>query len=688
MVSDLPGGQWSSLLVGHQWPGSESLAALSTSADNRAATASSHHGYAETLRSIRYGVLAEQQGITAEAARHAFRTGEDTARVIAENNEAKRDSYRWAHRHVAELRSALRDIADSGNSEIRRTLDSRAPLAEKISAIVSTITNAQTQANTKAAECSANLLGVIDTALGTGPSGLSAREFSSGNGVDLLSAFRSPSPETLHSRVEAALRETAPADPGPQTLPASGQGTGSPGTTTTPVPLADRPDPAVAPSSTEVQTAVGRAGAPDPTGPPATEPGPSPVNASPSATEDVPPNIAPRDIAPREAVGTGDSGAESETARPAVRLAPEAFFSDLDRTGPWSGSTESHPDTGRDTTVGDAASPTDEVGAPTPASGGFPGVVAPAAALGAPSMPAPPWTAGGSAPVAHAGNGLPAYGSELRSPTTATPPAPPAVAAAPTSAPVGGAGASGAGGQPVVVRRVSGRATDPAASAAGGQSVPARCRAGTDTRLGRLLGSLARQQPMLRWGVGDLDDGSTVVVTDVAGGWIPPDIRIPEGARLLYPPGKAGDVAALLAPAATGVVYRPGQQLPGADDEPVPMADHARQSPPVDDIGWRLARATKWRDGLPRLAHTMAKAGAARSGYLDSEIRLLREHLRTVERSVLSRYPDHLNPTEVGNWQLLASTEALILGDTDRAGYHLAWFLAQAEATEAGEPDA
>jgi hypothetical protein len=43
---------------------------------------------------------------------------------------------------------------------------------------------------------------------------------------------------------------------------------------------------------------------------------------------------------------------------------------------------------------------------------------------------------------------------------------------------------------------------------------------------------------------------------------------------------------------------------------------------------------------------------------------------------VLDSYPDHVNPDEVGNWQLLSAIEALVVGDKTAANYHLAWFLA------------
>ncbi len=711
-MGDLPAGEWSPLLVGHQWPAGAALAALAASADNRAATAAAHDRYAETLRSIRNGPLAEQQGITAESARQLFRTGADYAQSIAETNETKGDSYRWAHRYVAELRSALSDIADSGNAEIRRTLDSNRPLAEKVGAIVSTITDAQNRANAKAAECSANLLGVIETTLGTRPAGLSAREFSSANGVDLSSAFRSPTAETLHPRVEAALRESA-----------SGAGTDLP-----PTSSAGTPDPGVTVRAAETPPPEGNIGGPAGAGPGVSEPGP--VSLPPAGTEHVPPaesggsahaagpasesrpnganpgdllsedGITELDISEPDASGPDVSGPDvsgPDISGPDASGpdASEPEVSEPDRAGLPAALTEPHPTIGADPAGGDAAVPSGETGTPATASipapadpappePGSGAVVAPVTGPGVrPAVPAVPPTAGVSTPAPH---GLPTYGADLRPPATTSPPGPHFGPAAPVSAPVGVGGVTGAGGQSVVVRRDSapaaGLTARRASAGVGGEPVGDEPDgAPAEDRLRRLVGSVARQQPQLRWGIGDLEDGSTVVVTDIAGGWIPPGIAIPVGVRPLPPARRSGDLAALIGPATRMFIQQPGEQCATTEHgEPVPMATQTWQRARVDDFGWELARATQWRDGLPRLAHTLAKAGTARSGYLDSEIALLRDYLVGTRRSALSRYPDEVNHQDIGNWQLLASIEAHVLGETGCAGYHLAWFLASTAA--------
>lgn len=176
-------------------------------------------------------------------------------------------------------------------------------------------------------------------------------------------------------------------------------------------------------------------------------------------------------------------------------------------------------------------------------------------------------------------------------------------------------------------------------------------------------------------------DGSTVVVTDLAGGWIPPDIHIPVGVDLLEPGPHRNNLTALLGEATLTAVYEPAQPL---DPEPAPvqMSTRSRETAAVEDLGWELSQATKWRDGLPRLAHTLTRAVIAQTGYLDTEVRLLREHLRAVTASVLDRYPTRVDLAEVGNWQLLATIDALVNHETTSANYHFAWFLAQSPKPE------
>ena len=79
--------------------------------------------------------------------------------------------------------------------------------------------------------------------------------------------------------------------------------------------------------------------------------------------------------------------------------------------------------------------------------------------------------------------------------------------------------------------------------------------------------------------------------------------------------------------------------------------------PAVDDLGWELGEATHWRDGLPRMVHTLARAGAAGTGIVEAEIDLLRVHSDTARYQLLAQYPD-VDPALL-NCLLLAATEAI-----------------------------
>ena len=96
----------------------------------------------------------------------------------------------------------------------------------------------------------------------------------------------------------------------------------------------------------------------------------------------------------------------------------------------------------------------------------------------------------------------------------------------------------------------------------------------------------------------------------------------------------------------------------------------------MEELSWQLSQATHWRDGLPRLAHTLARAASRRTGVLESEAEQLHDQLTELADRVLDNYPDTVDADEVSNWQLLAAIEALVVGDKTAANYHLAWFLA------------
>lgn len=192
--------------------------------------------------------------------------------------------------------------------------------------------------------------------------------------------------------------------------------------------------------------------------------------------------------------------------------------------------------------------------------------------------------------------------------------------------------------------------------------------------LQRILEFVARQEPRLRWAVGVQEDGATLLVTDLAHGWIPPGITLPVGVRLLEPRHRTGTLAALLGETTWSETYAPGDQLNSVTDhDPIDTSLQPLELPTIDDLGWSLSEATHWRDGLPQIVNTLAKAGAAGTGILDSEIDVLRMHLENTRSRLVAQYPG-VEGGGLLNCLLLAATEGLATNNELHANYHFAWF--------------
>ena len=323
------------------------------------------------------------------------------------------------------------------------------------------------------------------------------------------------------------------------------------------------------------------------------------------------------------------------------------------------------------------ASLTDAVGTPASQAAHPVGPVPTGTTVGTSPAASPTSSAASSAVSAGAGRsdvrpiapGLPAAPQPPRPATIGSHPAAmipgrPGAAAGPHTA-----HATTASGGAGLVRRTATTAPGTAVElATAGTPAPAR----TD-RLKAVLTAAARQEPRLRWAVGERTDGIVILATDLAGGWIPPDIQIPADVRLLDPGVRSGKPAELLRDCAIVVTHTPGQQL-SPQPTVMPLSVTAREVAAGHDLGWELAQATRWRDGLPRLAHTLARAATTGTGWLESEAELLRDHVGTAADRVLAGYPESIHPNEVGNWQLLASITALLSSDPVAATYHFAWF--------------
>jgi Family of unknown function (DUF5631)/Family of unknown function (DUF5632) len=296
----------------------------------------------------------------------------------------------------------------------------------------------------------------------------------------------------------------------------------------------------------------------------------------------------------------------------------------------------------------------------------------------------------------YTGSPLPTYGSDLRPPTPSVPagspsppppaaPNPPAAPGSPSTNPAAGSSSgvtqtgvvrsdtASASSQPSAPVGLAGKAVG--ASAVGAVAGAASADATARVRLQRIVDAVARQEPRLAWAAGDRPDDTTVLITDLADGWIPPGIEIPSVVTLLEPGRRRGDLGALLGEVKTAVMHTPDRYVP-EEDESVPTSPRPRHAPEIEELGWELGSATLFRDGLPRMAHTLAKAASSGTGVDGPEVEKLREYLDDIGERVLANYPDEVDPKHLGNWQLLAAIEALVRGDRVGANYHLAWFQA------------
>lgn len=325
---------------------------------------------------------------------------------------------------------------------------------------------------------------------------------------------------------------------------------------------------------------------------------------------------------------------------------------------------------------------------PTPAT-----PVAPSMPAGPTSVPSAPISTGPTAPSGP----LPGYGADLRPAGAAAPavPAGPAAPAAPTApAPPGGPTTPASGGTTVASsgdRPAPGKPTastsgQSGAALAGGAAAAGTAGAGAGTAAKRMaeqddvqrkVDAVARQAPNIAWAAGLRDDETTtVLVTDLAGGWIPPGVLLPPGVTLLPPAQRRHDLSVvdLLGAVIATATHQPNTYVAEAGpNDPLPGAgERARYGQRIDELGPTLTDAAGASSRLPRIVQTVAHVVARRSGVADNEIERFRNVVNDIATKVLSAYPHHL-PRDVADWMLLAAIDALIDGSEELARYHLAW---------------
>lgn len=285
------------------------------------------------------------------------------------------------------------------------------------------------------------------------------------------------------------------------------------------------------------------------------------------------------------------------------------------------------------------------------------------------------------------------YGSDLRPPVVAPPvppvgpvPGAPAVPS-PSSVPSAGAGgplvspvdrgaAAGAAGQAGSGAGVGAAAV--ASAAAGAGAGEASGRAAEEQYLQQVVNAVARQERGLAWAAGLLEDERRpLVVTDLAGGWIPPHVVLPSNVMVLRPSVRRRDagVDALLGSAGVSAVYRPHGYVgePGPDD-PALTGERARDevAPKIDELRPRLVDAAQRLDEVKRIVQIVAGDVTRRNPVPDNDMGQFREYAGELRKTVLTTYPDYkVNLVEA--WMVVAAVDALAAGHEDRAAYHLAW---------------
>ncbi|GAT07610.1 DUF5632 domain-containing protein [Mycolicibacterium novocastrense] len=722
MAGDLPPGKWSPALVGTWW--CQSGATLRQAGQHWGTQSQEQEKYAGDLRTQWQQLAAGNSGRTADDLVSRYQSGEKLHMDLAEKYGTKRDAFNSGADALDNLRSGLSGIAAEYNqriSEIENRPGGIGAGVAKMAAISSLIAEAQGFAAHKSAAAVANIMEAVQKILTAEGISMSPQEFVKSQGI----STEAPPPPDPDKVVQDMVGDGS----GDPNAGGGAAGSGDPNAVGVGFGSGDPNAGGGAHTDPLVGTGSGQSGAGSGSGigPGA---GSTPIGAGGGGR--VPGGVQAGGVK----VDAPGAGGLSPAASVGNGLSPESLsqsFSSGAAAGQPAASGANSLTAGTMDAAVESGQPAQAPGAqplaspvmsaPTMVGGGGgveSGAGEHASAAAAPSAapvvstgsgdnhapaPAPAVVAGPAAPVAPVASGpavpagpLPAYGSDLRPPVVA-PPAAPAVPAGPVSgAPVAPPPASSpaAGGSLVspVERSAAAAAQSQASSSAmagaatasataGAAAGDASARSAEQQRLQRIVDAVARQEPSLAWAAGLREDGATtMLVTDLACGWIPPHIKLPSARVMLLEPAvrrRDTGVVDLLGSVIVASAYQPNSYIakPSPDD-PVLGGERARYGPEVDELRPNLVDAVRRRSGLPRIVQTVVLAATRKTGILDNELDQLSQVTREVQSRALAAYPEQQDLAVIGDWMLIGAIDALIEGHEEIAQYHLAWFEAVA----------
>lgn len=199
----------------------------------------------------------------------------------------------------------------------------------------------------------------------------------------------------------------------------------------------------------------------------------------------------------------------------------------------------------------------------------------------------------------------------------------------------------------------------------------------SNSQLARQLTFVVRQAPRVAWVAGMREDGSTVMATDVAHGWIPPRLVLPAGAVCLAPAFRSkARWEAVIAALRPHVSYVPGEPFPAADPVGVMSCASTPQTVAHPDSGkvvHRIAHHVTMRDGFPPAIRSAVAAAAAGRPTVPAALSVVFAHVDTTCHQILSDYP-LVDNAVLGDCMLLAAIEGVITGNDVSAMYHAAWY--------------